>query len=182
MCCRRLAANAGPKKVAKTGHLGTIAQLCRAISSQLRHVSRIGKNLLSSNTSSTRPRNMVNLGQLTAEIGSGVWGTPTNYNRFRVLAALLHGTLVVGISQTAELNRGRAPPIFGRAAIMLGIGPHSSLWPPCITGCGHIYFHPVVSSSFFMVGLWNRADHYIFMLWFVMVTLCNRTDHSIFAL
>jgi len=28
------------------------------------------------------------------------WGTPANFNRFRVLAALLHGTLVVGISQT----------------------------------------------------------------------------------
>jgi len=33
------------------------------------------KNLLSSNTSSTRPVNMVNLGPLTADIGSGVWGT-----------------------------------------------------------------------------------------------------------
>jgi len=34
---------------------------------------------------------MVNFGPLTAEIGSGVWGTPTNFNGFRVLAALLHG-------------------------------------------------------------------------------------------
>jgi len=42
-CCTRLAANAGPKKVAKNRHLGTIPQLCRAISSQLRHVSTIGK-------------------------------------------------------------------------------------------------------------------------------------------
>jgi len=32
MCCTWLAANAGPKKVAKNRHLGTIAQLCRAIS------------------------------------------------------------------------------------------------------------------------------------------------------
>jgi len=32
-----------PKEVAKTRHLGTIAQLCRAISSQMRHVSTIGK-------------------------------------------------------------------------------------------------------------------------------------------
>jgi len=31
------------KKVAKNLHLGTIAQLCRAISSQIRHVSTIGK-------------------------------------------------------------------------------------------------------------------------------------------
>jgi len=49
------------------------------------------KNLLSSNTSSTCPDNMVTFGPLTAEIGSGVWGTPTNFNWFRVLAALLHG-------------------------------------------------------------------------------------------
>ena len=34
------------------------------------------------------------------EIVSLVWGTPANFNGFRVLAALLHGTLVVGISQT----------------------------------------------------------------------------------
>ena len=43
MCCWRLAANTGRKKVAKNRHLGTIAQLCRAISSQLRHISTIGK-------------------------------------------------------------------------------------------------------------------------------------------
>ena len=36
---------------------------------------------------------MVNFGPQTAEIGSGVWGTPANFNGFRVLAALLHGTL-----------------------------------------------------------------------------------------
>jgi len=62
----------------------------------------IGKNLLSSNTSSTCSRNMVNLnfGPLTAEIGSGVLGTSANFNGFRVLPALVHGTLVVGVSQT----------------------------------------------------------------------------------
>jgi len=65
---------------------------------------------------------MVNFGLLAAEIVSSVWGTPANFNGFRVLAALLHGTLVVGVSQTAAFNW--APPIFGRAAIRLGIGPH----------------------------------------------------------
>ena len=50
---------------------------------------------------------MVNFGPLAAEIVSLVWGTPGNFNGFRVLAALLHGTLVVGVSQTAALNRGR---------------------------------------------------------------------------
>jgi len=58
------------------------------------------KNLLSSNISSTCALNMVNLGPLAAEIFSLVWGTPANFNGFRVLAVLLHGTLVVGVSQT----------------------------------------------------------------------------------
>jgi len=72
--------------------LGTITQVCWVISSQLRHVSTIGKKLVKQlNTSSTCPDNMVNCGPLTAEIGSGVWGTPTNFNGFCVLAALLRG-------------------------------------------------------------------------------------------
>ena len=43
---------------------------------------------------------MVNFGLLAAEIVSLVWGTPANFNGFRVLGALLHGTLVLGVSQT----------------------------------------------------------------------------------
>jgi len=43
---------------------------------------------------------MVNFGPVVAEIVSLVWGTPANLSGCRVLAALLHGTLVVGISQT----------------------------------------------------------------------------------
>jgi len=45
-CCMRLAGNSGRKKVAKNRHLGTIAQLCRAISSQLRHLSTSEKKLV----------------------------------------------------------------------------------------------------------------------------------------
>ena len=58
------------------------------------------KNFLNRNTSSTFPDNIVNIGPLAADVGLPVWGTPANFNGFRVLAALLHGTLVVGISQT----------------------------------------------------------------------------------
>jgi len=43
MCCTRLAGNTGCKNDAKNRHLGTIAQLCRAESLQLWHVSTIGK-------------------------------------------------------------------------------------------------------------------------------------------
>jgi len=77
------------QKIAKIRRLRTIAQLCQAMSSQLRHVSTIGKNLLINNTSSTCRHNMANFGPLTAEIRSGVWGTPANFNGFRVLAWLL---------------------------------------------------------------------------------------------
>ena len=107
MCCLGLAANTGRKNVAKNRHLGTVAQLRPAISSQPRHLSTIGKNILSSNISSRCPHNIVNFGLLAAEIVSLVWGTPANFNGFLALAALLHGTLVVGISQTAAFNRGR---------------------------------------------------------------------------
>jgi len=69
---------------------------------------------------------MVNFGVLAAEIVSGVWGTPVTFNGFRVLAALLPGSQVVSVSQTLRVEQ-RVPPMFGRATIRLGIGPHSSL-------------------------------------------------------
>jgi len=38
--------------------------------------------------------------RLVAQIDPVVWGTPENFNGFRFFAALLHGTPVLGISQT----------------------------------------------------------------------------------
>jgi len=61
---------------------------------------QLEKNLLNSNIYFTCSHNVVNFGPLAAEICWRVWGTPANFNGFRVLAALLHGTLVVGVSQT----------------------------------------------------------------------------------
>jgi len=43
---------------------------------------------------------MVNFGPLAAGIGPVVFGTPATFNGFRVLAALLHDTPVLGVSQT----------------------------------------------------------------------------------
>ena len=48
------------------------------------------KKSFNSNISSTCPQNMVNFGPLTAENGWRVWGTAANFNRFRMLASLLH--------------------------------------------------------------------------------------------
>jgi len=88
----RLAENTGCKKIAIWAPSHNFVRL--------RHISTIGKNLLNMNSSSTCPDNMVNFGPLAGEIGLPVSGTPANFNGFRVLAALLHGTLVVGVSQT----------------------------------------------------------------------------------
>jgi len=100
-CCTRLAENTGCKKIAKkspSGHHRTT--LLGYIVTTKAHIGNQKKNLLNSNTSPTCPYNMVNFGPLAAEIGLGVWGTPTNFNGFRFLAALLHGTLEVVVSQT----------------------------------------------------------------------------------
>jgi len=42
----------------------------------------------------------MNFGPLMAEIDWWVWDTPSYFNGYRVLAALLHGSQVVGVSQT----------------------------------------------------------------------------------
>ena len=99
MCCTRFAENTGRKNSPKSRHLGTIAQLCLAIFASKAHIDN-RKKLLSNNISSTCPHNMVHFGSLAAEIGPVVWGTPPNFNGFRVLSTLLHGILVVGVSQT----------------------------------------------------------------------------------
>jgi len=110
------------------------------------------KSLLNSHTFSTCLHSMVNFRQLMAEIGWRVWGTPANFNGFAcnqvlrspILAASLHGTRAVGVSQT--LRRGTRNGItelsllvivnivivnIARAAITLGIGPHSSFYCQC---------------------------------------------------
>jgi len=101
MCCTRLTASAGPKKSRQnspSGHHRTT--LLGYFFATKARIDNQKKNLLSSNISSTCAHNMVNFGTLADEIVSLVWGTPGNFNGFRVLAALLHGTLVVGVSQT----------------------------------------------------------------------------------
>jgi len=145
---------------------------------------------------------MVNFSFLAAEIVLLVWGTPANFNGFRVLASLLQRRRSTEADQTLhdvwplpglvdyiyifggccsvtefrqvqnslcvlqvlrspignvtarhsqQWTRAklcgvehRAPPIFGRATITLGIGAHSN-W-------------------FFMVALCNRETIYIFIL------------------
>jgi len=45
---------------------------------------------------------MANFNPLAAEIDPVVWGIPPNFYGFRVFAALLHGTPIVGVRQTLQ--------------------------------------------------------------------------------
>jgi len=88
------------KRSRKIRHLGAIAQFCLAISLQLRYVSAVGKKL-------AKHQYLLHMspqhGELLPTSGwdqSGSLGHPTNFNGFHVLAALLHDTPVVGVSQT----------------------------------------------------------------------------------
>jgi len=87
MCGTRLAENTGRKKSPSGHHRTTLSGHIFATKARIDN----RKKNLSINTSSTCPDNMVNFGPRTAAIGSGVWGTPTNFNGFCVLAALVHG-------------------------------------------------------------------------------------------
>ena len=119
MCCTRLAGNAGPQKIAIWAPSHNLLGYILATEA---HIDNRKEKLLSSNISSTCSHNMVNFGPLAAEIGLVVWGTPANVNVFRVLAALLHGTLVVGVRQT--LRRWTE----GATYIQQG-GHHVGHWP-----------------------------------------------------
>ena len=139
------------QKIAKK-FVGTIPQICRAISSQLKNVSTIGKKLVRQHISSTCPHNMVNFGPLAAEICWRVWGTPANFNGFRVLAAFLHGTRVLGVSQT--LRRWTE----GATYIRQG-GHHVEHWPTFLVFLCFMYCLNIVlpfSYSVLWPPSWNK--------------------------
>jgi len=82
-------------------HLFTIAQICPAMSSQLRHVSTIGK-MAKQQYLLHMFSQYGELSPLAAEIGLPVWGTPANFNGFWVLASLLHRRHSTEVSHTAR--------------------------------------------------------------------------------
>jgi len=116
-CCARLAENTGCKKSPKkwpVGHHPTT--LSGYIFATKACFDDRKKNLLSSNISSTCPPQY---GELRPTSG---WDHFVSFVRFCVLAALLHRTLVVGVSQT--LRRWTE----GTSYIRKG-GHHVGHWP-----------------------------------------------------
>ena len=88
------------QKVAKKRHLGTIAQLCRAISLQLRHVSTIGKKLV-------KQQYVLHMSPQYGELRpTSGWdrftslGYPCKFQLVSSLGSITARCLVVGVSQT----------------------------------------------------------------------------------
>ena len=106
MRCMRLAANIGRKKSSSRHHRTTLSGHIFATKAC---IDNRKKNLLSSNTSSTCPDNMVNFGPLTAEIGSGVWAPLQISTGFAAASWQRYCTASSSGRQRnfATLNRGR---------------------------------------------------------------------------
>ena len=97
-CCARLAANAGPKKSPKSPIWAPHTNLSFYIFATKARIDNRKKLIKQQYLLHMSPQ-YGELGPLAAEIGPVVWATAANFNGFRVLAALLNGTLVVGVSQ-----------------------------------------------------------------------------------
>jgi len=114
-----LAKSTGRKKIVKispSGHRRT--NMSGYIFATLRHVSTIGKKMLDSDMSPIYPHNMVNFGQLAAEIGSVVWGQPIKFQRVSRL----------GFVTARHSSSGRQPNF---AALNRGRKLYSAGWPSC---------------------------------------------------
>ena len=90
------------QKVAKNRHASAHHRttLSGYIFATKARIDTIGKKLVMQQYVLQMSHDMVNFGPLVAEIDPVVWGTPANFHGFRVLAALLHGSQVVGVSQS----------------------------------------------------------------------------------
>jgi len=132
MCCKRLAKNAGQTK--NRQKFAVWAPSHKFVGLNLRNEGtyrQSKKNLLSSNIYSTCPHNMVNFGPLAAEIVSLVWGTPGNFNGFRVFGSVTarqsskkkKNLLSSNMSSTSPHNMAN----FGRLVLLY-------LWSPYVIG------------------------------------------------
>jgi len=96
MCCTWLIESTGCKKLPKICHLGTITQLCRAVSSQLRHVLTIRKKL-------TKQQYLLHVsaqyGKLRPTNGRDLFTSfrhPSKFQRVSCLAFVTAATLLTG--------------------------------------------------------------------------------------
>ena len=175
MCCTRLAGNTGCKNDAKNRHQHTIAQLCGAESSQLSMFRQLKKNLLNSNIFSTCPHSIANFSPLAAEIGSGVWGTTYTTCIFLGSCPL---TEFRHVQNPLCVQVLRCPILLGSVTARHSSTGHQPNFAALSSRGRHLYSagrpsHWVLAHILVMVALWNRADHYIFILWFLSIYLLS---------
>jgi len=92
------------QEIVKNSHLGTIAQLCLDISSQLNHISTIGKNLLGINISP----HVRTIWWTSGWDRSGSLGHPCKFQRASRLGSLTARHSSIGRQpHFAAMNRGR---------------------------------------------------------------------------
>jgi len=106
---------------------------------------QLERNLLNSNTSSSCPYNMVNVGPLTPEFCWGVWSTPANFNVFCVLASLLHRHCSMEVNQTlhdVRLSPGLIQYIYTRE----GSCPLTEFWQVQNSLCVQILHSPILAA------------------------------------
>jgi len=120
MCCTRLAGNAGRKKSPKICHLGTIAQICPAISSHLRRIVILFFALYKYSYLLTYlhidNRKKLIKQQISPPHAPTIWWT----NGWDLLASLGQTGFAPWLRYCSDVA------IFGWAAITLGIAPHST--------------------------------------------------------
>jgi len=115
-------------------HLGTIAQLCRAIFSQLRHVSTIGKKLVKQQYVLHMSPQYGELRPTSDWDRSGSLRHPSKFQRVSRLGSITARCLVVGVSQTLRCFTDGATYVWqGDHDVGHWIGPHS-----CFNCCKRI--------------------------------------------
>jgi len=98
-----------------------------------------------SNMSSTCLHNKANFGPLTAEIGSGVLGTPANFNGFRVLPSLLQCRRSLEANQTVH-NVWRSPGLVHYYIHFRGLWPPTEFCPVQNSFYAQVLLSPILAA------------------------------------
>jgi len=122
MCCTRLAENTGRKMM----------QICRAMSSQLKHVSTVGKKLVRQQYLVHMPSQYGELRPTNGRDRLAGLGHPSKFQRGSLIGFVIAATSLNGYQPNfarclAVCWAGEGATYFPRVAIALGVGPHSSI-------------------------------------------------------
>jgi len=115
----------------------------------------------------------------------GSLGHPSKFQRFSRLGSVTARHSSSGRQPNCGVEQ-RVPTVFGRAAIRLGIGPHSSLifftavnFTAIHAGSGFVYMLLPMQWGFLVVNCWQKVTNLLFPIWefyrfLILVELKNR--------